>query len=98
MGLHNIPLENYGTKVNISKLPEDFVAKISEENTIHFSRNPDGGASLIVLCGRVFKKETSFKEAPRSQFCIACLRKLNENMEGYMYDEKNEVYYNPTDV
>lgn len=97
MGLYNIPLKNFGTKVSIKELPEDIAAKVSEENTLHLAHHHSNDEVVsMVLCGRVVRRETLFEEAPRSQFCITCLEKLNEHMEDYMYDEENGKYYDPT--
>lgn len=95
MSRENLPLVNYGTKFDITQLPNKYTVKSSDTGTYHICHDWNRDFHMT-LCGRTVDKETHEEVVPNNWFCNSCLDILNTEMSDFMFDSVNREYYDPT--
>lgn len=81
------------------KLPSGyfFLKKGSKKGHIVREEQIDRKALYSVgqaICGIEAKREQADRE-PLGNCCVSCMRRLDDIMNGYLYDEENNEYYDP---
>lgn len=99
MDYDNLPWKRGMLLVN--QLPENHRACASSRGTIHIVRGWDNfdfddRKKVMAICSNWTEYENTDMKVPRHWVCETCLKSLNNYMEGFMFDSKNEQYYDPT--
>lgn len=97
----NLPIKSHGPVdlIEINLLPKQYEVFQHGTNKAHFVHELNFTRETVskgtAVCGREVKRIETDNEKHISRFCSDCLGEMNEKMEGWLFDDKNEKYYNP---
>lgn len=97
----NLPIKDHGpiNLLQINRLPKEYEVFQKGVKKGHFVHELNITREVIskgtAICGRSVQRIESDNEIPVSSCCVDCLDKMNEKMQGWLFDDENEEYYNP---
>jgi hypothetical protein len=95
----NLPCEKARFLKN--KLPEGYTVMNSGQGTTHIVNCEWEEMDMdryMAMCGNWTKYKLNKEKVPVNWMCASCMESMDNRMEGYMLDEKNDEYYDPTSL